>query len=97
MPHVFTCWPVTAEVRVQTQASVYGICGGHSDSGRGFFRAHPLSPVSNLLPTLHYYYLFIYLLIDSFIYHRSCIRQYKLYGRPSKAALEKATYATVMY
>jgi hypothetical protein len=57
---VVSCWPHTSEVRVRSQTSLCGICGGQSSTGRGFsFQVLWYFPVSILPPVLHTHILFV--------------------------------------
>ena len=47
--------PLTAEAQVRSRVIPFGICGGQSGTGTGFFsRVLRFSPVSLIPPVLHY-------------------------------------------
>ena len=66
LPEAISHPPLTAEDRVQSEASQYGICGGQNDTGTQVsFRLPRFYPFSTIPPMLH---------THLFIHHRRCIK-----------------------
>jgi hypothetical protein len=57
MAQAVSCWPVTTEDWIQSQASLCGIFGRQSDNGTDFSLSTSVLPVSSIPPMLHPYSL----------------------------------------